>query len=275
MKRRQLILLLGGGSAAATSVGTGAFSNVSADREVSVNVVKDENAYLSITVDDEADAVQIRNQFADDLDLTVTLESTETGVSEFKIEGPITFVDGMGDNGGIEIDDDSDGGALGSGEDAHVWVTFDEVGDVSFSLSFEGEAGGASVDKTKQFTFGPEDVTDQVKKVKFPGKSGKLRILTTENNGGGGGVRGVVSAKLYCESDNREVRSSGGFETVPVNTNRDIDDFDGGLDGSIVGIEIEGIGLFTRESADDDGITSNAMNSSAEDVFGDDYVAED
>lgn len=276
MKRRQLVLLLGGGSAAAASAGTGAFSSVSADREVNVNVVEDEEAYLSITVDDENDAVRIRNQFADDLDLTVTLESTDGVVDEVEVAGPITFVDGTSGDGDFEGGDDDDDGVLGPGEAAHVRVEFDGVGEHSVTFSFEGEASGASVDKTREFALGPEDVTDRVEKVKFPGNSGKVRVLTTENDGGGGGVEGVVSAKSYCEDDDGAVRSSDGFEVVSVNTDLRVDDFDDDdLRGSIVGIEIERVGLFTRESAGNNGITSNATGSSAEDVFGDDLVEED
>lgn len=50
MKRRNLILLLGGASAGAVTFGSGAFSSVEADRNVTVAVVPDEEALLGYEV---------------------------------------------------------------------------------------------------------------------------------------------------------------------------------------------------------------------------------
>jgi hypothetical protein len=59
MKRRNLILLLGGTGSAALSTGTGAFSSASAERDVEVSVVDDEDAYVGYQTlpggDDEGD----------------------------------------------------------------------------------------------------------------------------------------------------------------------------------------------------------------------------
>ncbi|WP_424014375.1 hypothetical protein ACOZ35_15350 [Halorubrum xinjiangense] len=251
------------------SVGTGAFSSVEAERGVEVNVVEDENAYLGIAVDEEVDAVQIKNQFADRLDLTVTLNSADGAIGEIEAEGPITFVDGTGGESDIDVDDESDQGELGPGNEAHVRIDFDEAGGGSFALSFAGEAGGASVDKTREFTLRPRDVTERVTKVKFPGKSGNLRILTGESRGNSG-VDGVVSAKLYCEDDDGNVTSSDGFEYVLVNENLGIEDFDGGPEGTIAGIEIEGIeGVFVKpDSSDDSTGNTVATDDTKTDPFG-------
>jgi len=245
MKRRTLILLLGGTSSGAMSVGTGAFSSVEAERGVEVNVVDDDEAYLGIAVDEETDGVQIKNQFTDHLDLTVTLNSADSEIDAIGVEGAITFVDETGRGSDI-IDDESDQGELGPGNEAHVQIEFDEAGEASFTLSFAGEAGGASVDKTREFTLRPKDVTEHVTKVKFSGNNGKLRILTGESNGNSG-VDGAVRAKLHCEDDEGNVTSSDGFEYVLVNEQLGIKDFDRDLGGSIAGIEIEGLdGVFKK-----------------------------
>lgn len=48
MKRRQLIMTLGTVAGGSAVLGTGAFSSVSAERHVSVNVADDDDAYLAI-----------------------------------------------------------------------------------------------------------------------------------------------------------------------------------------------------------------------------------
>lgn len=91
MKRRELILLLGGASSGAMSVGTGAFSSVEAERNVEVDVVEDENAYLGLTRKDAAgsvplagnsgtDVVRIQNQFASPLDLSVVIKDKDEAI---------------------------------------------------------------------------------------------------------------------------------------------------------------------------------------------------
>ncbi|WP_017342432.1 hypothetical protein [Halorubrum sp. T3] len=80
MKRRNLILLLGGASSGAMSVGTGAFSSMEAERNVSVNVEDDEDAYIRYetpsdgkTVEDgeQVTLVRVRNQFGGSQDLAL------------------------------------------------------------------------------------------------------------------------------------------------------------------------------------------------------------
>ncbi|ELZ59392.1 MULTISPECIES: hypothetical protein [Halorubrum] len=257
MKRRQLVLLLGGGSAAAASAGTGAFSSVSADREVSVNVVEDEKAYLGIEghPDDEG-GLQIKNQFAGalSLDLTATVVGPD---GEYEAE-----VETERDDGEIEIEveiESDDGGGsgfervdIGLGQRAVVNVDFEGSESVDLELSFSGTVadGGATVDKTRKYTVsggddedgegavgGSSEVASDVTMVKFFGSGDKVRILTTENSGGGGGTTGVVDAKLYCEV-NDSVTSNDEFESVHVNTDLYPDAFDESLTGDIVGVEI-------------------------------------
>jgi hypothetical protein len=261
--------LLGGASSGAMSVGTGAFSSVEAERGVAVNVVEDDEAYLGIAVDEKTDDVQIKNQFTDHLNLTVTLNSADSVIDEVEVEGPITFVDGTGGETDVDVNDESTQGELGPGNEAHVRIDFDEAGEGSFALSFAGDAGGASVDKTREFTLRPRDVTERVTKVKFPGNSGNLRILTGESNGNSG-VDGVVSAKLYCEDDDGNVTSSDGFKYVLVNENLGVEGFHGDLEGSIAGIEIEGIkGVFVKpDSSDDSTGNTVATDDTKTDPFG-------
>lgn len=255
MKRRSLILLLGGASSGAMSVGTGAFSSVEAEREVEVNVVKDENAYLGLDDDAGAGLVQIKNQFPGGLDLAVTaaLESGNGAVEVEKDDGDINI------SIGLSGDADDDGSAQENRVDITIPLANQAIitadvssechgdGSVDLELAFSGEVSetGTTVDKTRTFSvdYEPEDdMTDQVTKVKFPGESDKLSILTTQSNGSGGDPEGKVTAKLYCES-NEEVASSN-YDCVPVNENVDETDFDGDCKGSIIGVNISGIGFF-------------------------------
>jgi hypothetical protein len=148
MKRRELILLLGGASSGAMSVGTGAFSSVEAERNVEVDVVEDENAYLgleqvadSVTVGEKTDIIKIQNQFASSLSLSVVPDEVDNEVSK------------IGVRDGNQEDDESDGEiVLSLGSEAHIFVECHESGDdISFTLEFIGDAGGASVDKTRTF----------------------------------------------------------------------------------------------------------------------------
>ena len=266
MKRRNLILLLGGASSGAMSVGTGAFSSVEADRGVEVNVVKDENAYLGLDDDAGEGIVRITNQFAGDLDLTVTA-SLESGDGDVEIGADE-------DDDEIEIEVELGGDestatdkvdvTIPTGNSADVIAECDGSGSQDLELSFMGEITdtGTTVDKTREFSIGCEvkatgssdDVTGDVTKVKFPGNNGKVKILTTENNGGGGGVDGEVSAKLYCQSDG-DVTSSD-YTDVSVNDDLDSDDFDGECDGSVVGVRIENVGVFEKSDRGSGNIVS-------------------
>ena len=266
MKRRTLILLVGGASSGAMSVGTGAFSSVEAERDVAVNVVEDEHAYLGLDGEVSDGVVRIKNQFAGTLDLTVTakLEST-TGAVEVEaddgdIEVEIEVGSDKGGEEGSEDDEESDGDnradiTIGTGNSADVTAGCDGSGTLDLELSFFGEVvdTGTTVDKSRTFTVGCEEddngsdsnenVSDHVKRVKFAGGGKKIRILTTENEGGGNGIEGVVDAKLYCGDEGKT--ESEDFEKLHVNTDVWIDDFDDDdLEKPIAKVEIDGVGIF-------------------------------
>ena len=258
MKRRHAILLLGGASSGAMSVGTGAFSSVEADRGVEVNIVDDDEAYLSLDEEAGDGFVQIRNQFAGDLDLTVTA-SLASGSGTVEVEK---------DDGDVEVEIESDDGTDGGGSapdnsvdltiplgnPADVIAECDGGESLDLDLTFSGEVSdtGTTVEKTQTFTvecdegdYGDttdEDVTSEVTKVKFTGNGKKFRVLTSEE-GVGNGDAGVVNVKLYCGEDG-EIPSEG-FKWVRVNTKLEIDDFDDDdLEAPIAGVKIEGIGVF-------------------------------
>jgi len=261
MKRRQLVLLLGGGSAAAASAGTGAFSSVSADREVSVNVVEDDEAYLGLEQTSHeisgshTDVVKITNQFTSPLQLTVTIKRTEGPIDEIDIRDvgkndcETSRSDGFSNPERSE-DGDEIRFRLCTGDKAFVTArcTGDD-GDSQFELSFDGEAGATTVEKKKSFdvectvtdkndeddSIGEADVSDQIKQITFFGGGKKVRILTTENQGGGNGVAGTVQAKFYYEDDSEDEE----FSEVSVNEKLE-------FDKSVTKVEIESIGVFAN-----------------------------
>lgn len=59
MKRRNLFLILGGTSAGVLTVGSGAFSSVRIKREVSIEVVPDNQALLSLKIPYSGDAIRL------------------------------------------------------------------------------------------------------------------------------------------------------------------------------------------------------------------------
>ncbi|WP_158294250.1 hypothetical protein [Halorubrum sp. SP9] len=262
------------------SVGTGAFSSVSAEREVSVNVVEDENAYLGLDGDIENGVVRIKNQFAGTLDLTVTakLESTTGAVVVEADGGDIQVeIEGEADEGdeeGSEDDGESDADnradiTIGTGNSADVTAECDGGGRLDLALTFLGRVvdTGTTVNKTRTFTVrcdedddsgeSNENVSEHVERVKFAGGGKKVRILTTENGGGGNGMEGVVDAKLYCGDGGESV--SEDFEEVHVNTKLWIDDFeDDYLEEPIAGVGIDGLGIFKNPDPGAGNIVSNA-----------------
>lgn len=150
MKRRHFILLSGGAGAGSLTLGTGAFSSVTADRTVAVNVVGDEEAYLglqrvnegSVTVAGSTDVLQVRNLFANDLDLTVTVEDHTDldGVeSDDELAGP--------DEVDLRAFDDP----IGPGDEKFVSLDPRGVGSLVLGLGFEGDADGGSVTKTRSY----------------------------------------------------------------------------------------------------------------------------
>lgn len=155
MKRRQFVLLIGAGGVAASSVGTSAFSSAEAERDVSVDVKDDADAYLGITqttkrvtVGESTEVVRLENKFPgnEPLSLSAIIDSTDD---------PIHADDIAGDNIGIGTEsDDRDGTEIHPGETAHIDITCGGAGDGSFTLSIRGTLGGgeAVVDATREFS---------------------------------------------------------------------------------------------------------------------------
>lgn len=147
------------------SVGTGAFSSVEAERDVAVNVVDDDEAYLGLDVEHEVATVgrsvevaEITNSFADELSLDVTVEDANEVVDDVAVDE-----DDPGDEFSLE---------LGPGESAPIAVTCGRIGTASFTLRFTGGTGGASVEKERTF----DEVECQVNDVMFRGRSGDVAI---------------------------------------------------------------------------------------------------
>ncbi|MEZ3168017.1 hypothetical protein ABNG02_11865 [Halorubrum ejinorense] len=237
-----------------------------------MNVVEDENAYLGledltkredgadevVREDEETRVVKVKNQFARPLSLSVT----ELGRN--------SVVETIGSDGPIEIGSTN---TLGVGAEAFVTVKCetDETKEAEFSLRFSGGAGGTTVDKSRAFTFTCESVETESSDISVEFLSnGRVKIRSSDTSN--------VTATAYIRgpggSGNGDIRSTDPV-SVPVGKELKQKRFGWENNGDeIVGIEIEGVGLFTRQSADSDGIASDATSSSAEDVFGDDYVPE-
>ena len=146
MKRRELILLLGGASSGAMSVGTGAFSSVEAERNVEVDVVSDNEAFVGyktlndgtdVKKDDHITLVRITNRFGDD----------------------ISIVDVQVDEGGDMLSDISYNGTIESGEQkdikAHIGdISPGETVDIEITVTVEGSDVTAELfgdTQTRQF----------------------------------------------------------------------------------------------------------------------------
>lgn len=142
MKRRQFVLLLGAGGAAASSVGSGAFSSVEAERGVEVNVVEDENAYLGIEqvehqISGEGTVAEITNQFAAQLHLTIEVVDGDSHIENIKISG-----ENITDSHSVDFD---------IGHSKEVSVECNGSGEPEFTLKLKGEVGeGAGTVKTKE-----------------------------------------------------------------------------------------------------------------------------
>lgn len=154
MKRRNLLLLLGSAGAGSMTVGTGAFSSVNAEREVVVNVVEDEDAYLGVkqvrtggVVDEETDLIRLHNLFNSPLGLTATTDDDH--VSEFH-------------------------GEIGVGETEHLKLNCEEPGSFSFTLQLDGNTDSATATKDRSYDVSCVDV-------EFRGNSGAQIYGTFED----------------------------------------------------------------------------------------------
>jgi hypothetical protein len=232
MKRRQLLLLFGSGSAAATSVGTSAFSSVEADRGVSVDVAEDENAYLGIVTDaDDAKEVEntatvgrktkvarLENKFSQDLTLDVTFEILDHSI----------------DDAYITVDDEHkpDDPNISSGEAAYVEVkcgSGDTDAELKASIRGTTDDDEVVVDATREIYFKCRlpDVT--VTGVQFSGGSGNIKIRTKNKS-----TKRSVQAKLPEQ----------GTEYQPAEVNTQLKAEDLGGNGAIEAVKIKNIGRF-------------------------------
>ncbi|MDB2223861.1 hypothetical protein PM023_04130 [Halorubrum ezzemoulense] len=264
MKRRTLILLLGGASSGAMSVGTGAFSNVSAERGVSVNVVEDDEAYLGLNqtanlvpLGEQTDVVRIQNQFASPLDLSVVVEDkddVDTVVIENEAVEIVAECDGRKESESndeesedCEMDDD----VLCPGDTALVSVVCDELDEAEFELRFCGNAGEASVEKTRSFEV---KCVDPIEGVQFVGSNGNS--VSSESSGKSGNT-GNVKIRTQSGSSNRTIRATAYYRDSGGNTRKEQGDVSVNkplkpskfniTDGPIVGIRVEGIqGVYKR-----------------------------
>jgi len=263
MKRRELILLLGGASSGAMSVGTGAFSSVEAERNVEVDVVEDENAYLGLTRKDAAgsvplagnsgtDVVRIQNQFASPLDLSVVIKDKDEAIDYISIDDQAVEIieecedreqHESGDEEIEECEDNED--VLCPGGSAAVSVNCDEVGKASFTLQFCGNTSGATVNKTRAFEI---ECVDPIEGVQFAGSngngegsgnSGNVKIRTQSRNS-----NRIISATAYYRDSDRDIET----EQKHVSVNKPLKPSDFGItNGPIVGIGVKGIkGVYKR-----------------------------
>ena len=249
MKRRHFILLLGGGSSGALGVGTGAFSSVDAERDVEVNVVEDEMAYLgltrldaadSVTMDEKTDVVRIQNQFASPLDLSIVIKKTD-GVTDVVIDSEAVEIveecddkkqHGTSDEKFKKCEDNED--VLCPGNSAAINVKCDKLGTASFTLRFCGYAGGASVDKTRTFEV---ECVDPIDEVQFPGKSGNIKIRTES-----GQSNRSVSVTVYYKNADEQIQKTDA--DVHLNTRLNSDHFglgNGSSEPEIIGVRLEGL----------------------------------
>ena len=155
MKRRTYLLGLGTLSGAAGLISnTSAFSSVSAEREVRVEVVGDEEAFLrleypdqEITCNGDEQSVQlaeIGNKTGVKLEpVTVTIDSVPEGVTIEEDENITTNSEDQ-----VELDD------LGPGDSVAICVTVDPTDDLPDEISFNvsAEGGGVSIETTKRRT---------------------------------------------------------------------------------------------------------------------------
>lgn len=157
MKRRTYLLGLGTLSGAAGLISnTSAFSSVSAEREVRVEVVGDEEAFLRLEYPDQeitcngddqsVQLVEIGNKTGVKLEpVTVTIDSVPEGVTIEEDENITTNSEDQ-----VELDD------LGPGDSVAICVTVDSTdnlpdeNEISFNVSAEG--GGVSIETTKSRT---------------------------------------------------------------------------------------------------------------------------
>ncbi|MBB6646628.1 hypothetical protein [Halobellus ruber] len=198
MKRRHFILLLGGGSSGALSVGTGAFSSASAERDVAVNVVDDEKAYVGYEEADKTIPADLRN------DGTVHLVTITNRFSR-----PISIVNvEIGDSADKLTDVSYDDSSFEPGERAEITgevegLDHGESVEVEITVTVQGTGVTAQLfgdTETRRFTIAREEL-----KVEFSG-TGDAEVL---------GAEGTVSVDVHLLGENAT--------SVTDITNEDVD----------------------------------------------------
>ncbi|ELZ54140.1 hypothetical protein C465_00097 [Halorubrum distributum JCM 9100] len=184
MKRRTLILLLGGASSGAMSIGTGAFSSMEAERNVSVNVEDDEDAYIryekpsdgkTVEYGEQVTLVRVRNQFGGNQDLALVGVEYEyededreddvlRNVAVERYDSPAAPDETLSDEDFTDVDDDhvaiergstngnypaaNESDAFGPGEwvriVADAHVPAGDSPDIEVTITIEGVKGGIS-----------------------------------------------------------------------------------------------------------------------------------
>jgi hypothetical protein len=142
MQRRKLLAGLGSLAAGGAAViGTGAFTSVSANRGVAVNVADDSDALLSITKDTRGGSVTANaNEYVDTSGQTVSLDITETD----------SGADGINDDATTVIDDLLTVTNQGT-QDVFIGYTHPASPNGNFALyhedqDFRGPGGGSNYD---------------------------------------------------------------------------------------------------------------------------------
>ena len=270
MKRRNLILLLGGASSGAMSVGTGAFSSVEAERDVEVNVVEDDEAYLGLNEDPEnGKFLEIKNQFAGRLTLRVNAEIVEPDTG---YEAEVEIDHGSGE---VDIEIESETGdetesetgdntvTLGLGKRTYVTTSCEVDRKLQLELSVFGTVndGEATVRKNWEFTVdctyetdestsGSSATQNKVSGVTFESGNSGIVVNTTDSASDSAKFTVTVHYK-----DNGGITSTTKQELSGDNTLQLKQTFGGPNNGGqIVGVQIAGIGgVFDRESIDHPG----------------------
>lgn len=122
-------------AAVALAVGAGAFSSVSADRGVEVNVVKDEEAMLGIDTVGDGDTVKsdnppheeklitFENRFGEEIDLSVTIEETPAQHPKVKRPDLSSQMLGPGENATLSAEINCNNGTATSSDDWDIVIT--------------------------------------------------------------------------------------------------------------------------------------------------------
>lgn len=191
MKRRNLILLLGGASSGAMSIGTGAFSSMEAERNVSVNVEDDEDAYIryetpsdgaSVGSGEQVTLVRVRNQFGGNQDLALV------GV-EYEYEEEDRDDDVLRD---VDVER-YDGPA--APDEALNEEDFTDVNENHVAIE-RGSTNGDYPAANEDDAFGPGEWVRIVADAYVPtGESPNIEVTITIE-----GVKGGISAQLFGET---------------------------------------------------------------------------